>query len=106
MARQIRTNGIAVPQGRSAAGSEDQDAVEELRDERSKLAPASDARQVTAQVVHRAVAEIPAQTLDEGLVRNEVLLIAVPDEDGSPFGAATARELQRVESFRCLARPR
>ena len=45
------------------------------------------------------MAEIPAQTLDEGLVRNEVLLIAVPDEDGSPFGAATARELQRESSL-------
>ena len=56
---------------------------------------AADGSQLTPQFGLRAVMKIPAETLDEGLVRHQILLIAVPDEDGTPFGSPSAGEFQR-----------
>src|SRR6266567_488586 len=56
---------------------------------------AAGCRQLCTQFGLRAVPDIPRERLHERLVRHEVFLIAVPDEDGAPFGNATAGELER-----------
>src|SRR5712692_440281 len=52
-------------------------AATQLRDERSELGPTAGRSQLCTQLSVRAVADIPGERLNEGLVRDQILLIVV-----------------------------